>query len=177
MQTSWMGIKQIAQREACVLVAYPDDTTGGNKCSLGFGSQTGNPKPGDTITIEDAFIRLKADIAARDIVIAKCLTRPVTQGEWDALASLYFQAGTEAMKAVAVIYNATPAAISTLAALEFAKWGYGANGLPTAGHAKRRIREMAMAALGDYGILLTFLVFDGNPRLVPPRAVPFPPEP
>lgn len=168
---------QIAQREACVTVSYADDTLGGDARSLGFGSQSLKPKVGDTITLDQAWVLLRQDIAKRDVDIAKYLTRPVSQWEWDALASLYFQAGTDALKDVCAAYNRAHNYEHAIPALQFAQWAHGRNPVTDEGHAKRRIREMAIAEFGEYGNLSTYLVFDGNPKLVAPRAVPFPPEP
>jgi GH24 family phage-related lysozyme (muramidase) len=173
--TSWSGIRFIAQREAMVSVAYTDGAhaDGSPKYSIGFGSQTGNPKPGDRINIGEALARLRADIAARDITIGKALTVPVTQSEWDALASLYYQAGTSAFSRVAFLFSHGTA---TYAIRDFINHNFGVDGVQSEGHTKRRIREMIMALDGYYGDLSQFPLYDGDPRKVARQMHEFPPE-
>src|SRR3712207_4650644 len=124
MRVSLNGLEFIACREALVTVAYHDGKhpDGTPKWSIGFGSQTPPPKEGDTITVADAFERLKADVRSREPAVNKALTREISQHAFDALFSLYYQAGSAAMQAVADKFNSGP---EIWAILEFAAWNFG----------------------------------------------------
>lgn len=172
MQTSWNGIKFICRREALVTVAYHDgdNRDGSPKYSIGFGSQFPQVFPGDTISIDDAFARMVRHVRDNDKTIDRLLKVPVSQSEWDAMASLYYQKGFAALKAVTDLFNARVP--SSIAILELSKWHSNIDGL-----AKRRVREMAMAVDGYYGNIETYLLFDGDPRTTAHRDAPFPDEP
>lgn len=173
MQTSSNGAKFIACREALVTRAYVDGNhrDGTPKYSIGFGSQTNEPKDGDTITIEAAFARLRADILSRDAIIGRAIKVTITQSQWDSIASLFYQAGTRALTTAATAFNEGD---PTLAVGQFMRFNSGADGKPTPGHTKRRIREMIMAIDGWYGDLSQVPFFDGNPRMVARQFMPFP---
>src|SRR6476659_2848064 len=102
MSLSRNGLLQLAGFEALVLTAYKD----GEHHSIGFGSNDPKLKPGDTITAKEAFTRLKADVAKREPIVNKALKVPVTQHQFDALFSLYYQGGSDGLKAVADLINA-----------------------------------------------------------------------
>jgi GH24 family phage-related lysozyme (muramidase) len=175
MRTSIEGLKFICRREACVLVAHEDGKhpNGQPKYALGFGSQDPPPQPGDTITIDEAFERLQCNLDARDEIMSKALI-PISQLHWDAVSSLFYQAGSAPLKHVASLFNAgTPGQ----AIWAFTSWPHGEDRKWTEGHAKRRMREMSIAWDGYYGDISTFLLFDGPPRgpdKVPGVMVPFP---
>lgn len=173
MNVSLDGAKFIACREAVVTVAYLDGehADGTPKYSIGIGSQDPPPKLGDTITVEDAFKRLRENLRSRDLVIEKAITAPITQPQWDACASLYYQAGSRALRAVAELFNAGK---PILAMAEFMKFNCGASGVATDGHTKRRAREIIMGIDGYYGDLSRVMVFNGNPRQVTAEWMPFP---
>jgi len=172
MKTSIDGAQFIACREALVSRAYVDGKhkDGRLKYSIGFGSQTNEPKEGDTITIEDAFARLKADIAERDITIRRIITAPIRQCEWDAVASLFYQSGTKALRTVGELFNAGEPIFAMAAFLQFNK----DQGVPSKGLTKRRIREMIMGVDRYYGDLSQVAFFDGNPRTAARQYMPFP---
>lgn len=172
MQTSSNGAKFIAAREAMVTVAYEDGkhADGTPKYSIGFGSQRDEPQPGDTITIEEAFKRLRMDLNDRDLIIAKAITVPISQNVWDAVSSLFYQSGSKALKTVAALFP-----IGESPALEaFMDFNSGADGKPTAGHTRRRQAEWALGKAGDYGDISQFPFFDGDPRKVVRQYLPFP---
>src|SRR4051812_37436633 len=122
MNTSWNGIKFICAREALVTAAYRDGGTDEHpKYSIGFGSQIPPVQPGDTISIEEAFSRMKEHIARNDVTIGRLLNAVVTQSVWDALASLYYQAGSLALRSVTVKVHHGPI---ELMVLDFANWGF-----------------------------------------------------
>lgn len=161
MRTSRLGVLFIAQREALVLRAYRD----GIHHSIGFGSNDPALKPGDEITVAEAFRRLKTDIATRELVVDRMLKVPVKQHEWDALVSLYYQGGSDGLRAVCKLLNAGK---HQEAADEFLKWGTNAKGEPMAGLLRRREREREMFLRASYGDdLMTLPMWRGNPRTTP----------
>lgn len=171
MQTSWDGIKFICRREALVTVAYKDGKhdDGSPKYSIGFGSQTPVVAPGDTITVDDAFVRMMAHVDLNDADIRRNIKVAVKQCEWDAVASLYYQEGFDALKAVAGLFMTKRS--SAWAIREFANWHKDSDGL-----LKRRLDEIAMAR-GHYGDLETYKYFDGDPETTLMQSVPFPAQP
>lgn len=174
MPTSSNGAKFIACREALVTVAYPDGqhADGTPAHSYGFGSQRGGlVKAGDTITIEAAFALLRKDLESRDAIIAKAITVPIKQQEWDAVASLFYQSGTKALRTVAELFNAGKPILALGAFMQF---NSGADGKPTDGHTKRRIREMIMGIDSHYGDLSQVAFFEGDPRVVIRQFMPLP---
>src|SRR5690242_18099770 len=104
MRTSRNGILFIARREALVLTAYQD----GPHMSIGFGDNDPSLKPGDTITVKEAFARLQRAIAARDVMLSRHIDKrgvTPTQQQYDACASLFYQAGTDNLDAVLNVWN------------------------------------------------------------------------
>lgn len=172
MNTSSDGAKFIAVREALCTHAYPDGKheDGSLKYSLGFGSQRGLPRPGDTITIPDAFVRLRQDLGDRDVIIGKSLKVPVKQREWDAIASLFYQAGSEALRTVTSLFNSGK---PTAAMIAFARFNRN-QGVRDDGLSKRRIREMIMGIDGYYGNISAFLFIEGDRLLGQRSHVDFP---
>lgn len=178
MQTSWNGIKFICCREALVTVAYHDgdNKDGTPKYSIGFGSQTPKVSEGDRITVEEAFKRQRAHIADNDAVIGKLLQVIVTQHEWDAISSLYYQSGTVALRRVTALFNLGYPMEAVRAFMEFdeALDPTRQEKRRVDGLTKRRIREMILAVDGYYGDISRHLYFDGDPRATPREWREFP---
>lgn len=170
MKTSWEGIKFICCREALVRVAYLDGKhkDGTPKYSIGFGSQTPTVVFGDTITVEEAFLRQIDHVEANDKVIARRVKVALKQCEWDALASLFYQDGNMACLAVAGLFNEKVSSIWGI--LEFANWHENNSGL-----AKRRAKEIALANAGYYDDIATYKYYDGDPKQVQVQERAFPP--
>lgn len=169
------GAKFVVRREAIVLVAYHDGKheDGSLKYSIGAGSQTPTVKPGDRITLEEGFARLRADIATRELILNRLLKVRISDHAFDALFSLFYQAGTAAARGVADVFNSRG---EVWAAAEFIRYNHGADKVPSEGHTIRRIREMSLVVDGNYGDLSEVLVIDGDPRnrATPRREMPFP---
>lgn len=91
----------IRRHEHCVLTAYRNHPT--EPWTIGWGNtyyENGEKvKPGDRITRHRAD-QLFGAILFRDFVpvVAKLLARPVNQNQFDALCSLAYNIGTEALK-------------------------------------------------------------------------------
>jgi GH24 family phage-related lysozyme (muramidase) len=174
-RTSWDGFRSICTWEALVRVAYYDDSQHQipPRYAIGFGSQDPMPQPGDTITVAEAFARMRVHVENTDRQLAKDLEVGITQWQWDAVASLYYQRGTKALNAVVEHFNAGQ---PFLAVAEFVNWNSGQSGVKTAGHTARRVCEMMIAERGYYGDLSHYKYFDDDPRKTAPVLRPFPPE-
>lgn len=172
------GLIDILQREAIVLVPYPDGKflqgprKGEIKWSQGPGSQVNyNDDPprevrGDDrpITINEAVEWLKKSVAKREVIINRKLTIPITQHQFNALHSIYYQFGTEALDRIAGLFNESK---TWEAILAFAEFPFGQNRKQTSGHSKRRISEIAMAAFGYYDDQDKIPLFETEPYLIP----------
>lgn len=165
------------QREAIVRKPYPDGVfrrgprAGERKYSQGVGSQTNwrtfppsEVKPDDPpIDIAEAIRWLRLSVAARELDINRALKVIIKPHEFDATESLYYQAGSAAMKAVTGFFNE---GFAWKAIAEF--WNYRtADGIISEGITKRRIREMIMGIDGNYGDQSVYPFFDGD--LTAPR--------
>ena len=144
MQASRNGLLFIAQREALVLVPYPDPTW--VSPSDGFGHNDPTLKPATVLTIPQAFDQLKADASVRAIIVNKWLKAPATQPQFDALLSCYYEYGSGA-KAVVDAHNAgEPLAIGQ-AMLSCCKQ----SGSVVLGLLYRRFEEGVLYFMGNYG--------------------------
>lgn len=157
MRTSRQGLLFIARREGLVLSAYQD----GEHMSIGFGSNDPKLREGDQITVKDAFTRLKKDVERREGAVERALKRPVTQEQWDAVFSLYYQGGSDGLMAVANHINNNE---MKLAAEEFLSWDTNAAGVHMPGLLKRRRLEQDIFLNGDYGDLNPIPYWVGDPR-------------
>jgi lysozyme len=94
MKTSALGRADIRQREGCRLVAYRD-TRGIWTIGVGHAATGLPPRPfaGMTITEVQADQLLAADLAPVEAAINGAVKVPLTQNEFDALASLGFNIG------------------------------------------------------------------------------------
>ncbi len=182
--TSLNGFKFICVREAIVTVAYEDGTgtnpdgTKFQKWSIGGGSQYPPVKPGDTISIPDAFIRIRNHIDDNDVIMSRLIKVPIPQNLWDAVASLFYQAGIVPLRIVADKLNVAP---SIWAIAEFARWYESDPNDDDPKHDRlheglmaRRIREMSLALDGNYGDISRYRFYDGPPKTTPPQWREFP---
>jgi GH24 family phage-related lysozyme (muramidase) len=160
MQPSRKGLLFIAAREALVLQAYQD----GAHLSIGFGSNDPALKPGDRITVKEAFKRLKKDVEARAEIVTKALTVPVLQHEFDAIFSAYYQSGTDALTDIAAAVNGGD---KSAVAQAFLKHDTNAKGEPMPGLLKRRARELNLFLTGEYGDLDKIPYWKGDPKKTP----------
>lgn len=67
----------------------------GDVPTFGFGSTSG-VKFGDKITVTEGLLRLYRDVGNAESAIGRCVTVPLTQGEYDAYTSLAFNVGAGA---------------------------------------------------------------------------------
>lgn len=80
----------VASFEGCSLVAYQD---GNGIWTIGFG-HTSDVHEGDVCTKTQAQIWLDEDLKTADDAIARLVTVPLTQDEWDGLTSFVFNIGS-----------------------------------------------------------------------------------
>jgi lysozyme len=92
MKTSDAGISLIKRFESCCLKAYPDPKTGGAPYTCGWGETEG--VTADTWWTQDECDRRLADaIAARELMVSKYVTHAMTQGQFDAFVSIFYNVG------------------------------------------------------------------------------------
>lgn len=160
MQPSRKGLLFIAAREALVLSAYQD----GEHMSIGFGSNDPKLKPGDTITVKEAFERLRRDVTPRAEQVNKRLMVRVLQHEFDALFSCYYQSGTDALEEIAAAVNVKDRPSIARAYLNH---DTNAKGIPLDGLLKRRARELCLHLTGEYGDIGRIPFWRGDPKKTP----------
>jgi lysozyme len=165
MRTTERGVRFIAQREACVLVAYQD----GTGHSIGFGRFGVEP---DMILIDasQALKMLRHDIEEREPQLEKMLSFHVLPHTWDACISLGYNAGMGALRRSEVI--------RLLNAGDYPEAGDAFTLIKshTPGLMKRRLAERAIFLDADYGDLTAFKLWRDDPRATQPETVNFPPE-
>lgn len=95
MKTSPVGRYAIRQREGCVLTSYRD-SVGVWTIGVGHTGRMSPPLvgPGAVITAAVADQYLAADLSPTETCINASVHVPLTQNEFDALASLVFNIGT-----------------------------------------------------------------------------------
>ena len=92
MRVSPVGQAIIKHYESVRLRAYPDPATGAAPWTIGYG-HTRNVRPGDTCSQAQADAWLVQDLMSVEIALNDLITWPITQGQFDALASLMFNTG------------------------------------------------------------------------------------
>jgi lysozyme len=172
------GLAFIAKREGLVTVAYPD----GRFYSAGFGHNGPDVKPDSTISVDGAFELLARDLADREAVVNRVVKTHLKQHQFDAVLSLYYNAGYGPLAKMAELVNKrwmTKAAERfplycrvradnpDTEAIEFVE---------SAGLKKRRIAEQAMFQHGDYGDLSWVPFWDGDPFKTQMQRMPLPTE-
>ena len=102
LRTSPVGQAVIKHYESLRLRAYPDPATGAAPWTLGYG-HIRNVRPGDTCTEAQADAWLVQDLMDVEFQLNKLISWPITQGQFDALASLAFNIGLAAFVPDAII--------------------------------------------------------------------------
>ena len=108
--------------------------------------------------MEKAFSVLPDDLTERLKVVDKFIKVPLETNQRHALLDLYYQGGTDGLKAVTNIINRRDPtdkdfvlASNREAALEMLLWDMDASGQHLEGLQKRRARNVAMFLAGEYG--------------------------
>ena len=86
------GIDLLKRFEGFCPAAYPDPATGGEPYTIGYGFTAG-VELGDTITREDAEIRLKFEVAAFESGVSKLVTRTPDPNQLAAMVCLAYNIG------------------------------------------------------------------------------------
>lgn len=132
-------------------VAYPD-----SGLSYGFGHH--GVRPGDTITLDDAFVQLEKDVKERREIIQKWIKVPLEPYQIDALTAAYFNNGSKMLAVCYLINNGlTEDALNLLL-----RYCYK-DGKVDPGLLKRLEQEVNIFRTGDYGDLSKFRVYEGVP--------------
>jgi lysozyme len=92
MRTSERGVDLIKRFESCRLKAYADPKTGGAPWTCGWG-ETEGVGPDTWWTQDECDRRLADAIAAREAMVCRYVTHAMTQGQFDAFVSLFYNIG------------------------------------------------------------------------------------
>jgi lysozyme len=123
--------------------AYQDSV---NVTTIGFGTTEG-VKPGDTITVERALVRLGADVGKFESRLRECIGPvPMYQYEWDSVVSWAYNVGTGAACSSTLVRK-LQAGDYTGACNELPRWNK-AGGKVLRGLVKRREAERRLC-LGE----------------------------
>ncbi len=151
----------IARREGVALGAYQD----GAHMSIGMGDNDSSLKPGDTITLKQAFERLDKRLPYFEEGLSKLFTKPPTQTQFNALLSCYYNAGKRIAPALVELHNQGASPENMQTAFNRREFATNARGVWMRGLAKRRALEGALYATGKYEADLDILtVWHGDPR-------------
>lgn len=145
---SAIGLTMIAGFEGYRERAYND---GVGVQTIGYGTTryaSGKAvKAGDKITPDRALIELAASADEHQKRLAKCITVPLAQREWDALVSWAYNVGTSAA-CNSTLVRKLNAGDYTVPCTELPKWNK-AGGRVLAGLVKRRAAEARMYGCND----------------------------
>jgi len=179
---SLLGAHFIARREAIVLVPYrdgmmidPKDPTRQDKVerwSVGMGSLAKHGGQTRPISVKQSFQQFHKAVRTREQAVLWALGLriwfrspvPVLQQHVDAAFSLYYQGGSDGLKAVGALVRAGR---MQEAADEFLKWDMDAEGVRKKGLLARRELERTLFRAGDYGELNPVRLYRGDPKTTP----------
>lgn len=142
MHTSAAGIELIKSHEGCELQSYPDPATGGDPWTIGYGHTGAEVVAGLIWTKERCEAQLQDDLVVRERAVARLVTAPITQGQFDALVSFAFNVGI-ANLASSTLLKKLNALDDEGASAEFQKWCHAAGKLMP-GLLARRTDEQKM---------------------------------
>lgn len=143
---SFEGLARV--RPDGMIEAYPDPATGGEPWTIGWGSTGADPFNGGRIRRGTVWTRAQADerfrqhLAQFEAEVARLVTSPTTQGQWDALVSFAYNVGS-ANLARSTLLRLHNAGSYSAAAAEFARWNK-AGGKVMAGLTRRRAAEATL---------------------------------
>ena len=135
MMISPAGVDLVKQFEGCKLTAYQDVV---GVWTIGYG-HTDGVKQGNTITQEQADQLLTDDLHETSSAVSNLLKVEVTQSQFDALVSLAFNVGVNAV-ANSTLLALVNAGKTFEAAEQFCRWNH-AGGVVVAGLTRRRYAE------------------------------------
>ncbi len=138
MRTSESGLALIRQFEGLRLSAYRCPA---GIATIGYGSTAG-VQMGQTITSERAEELLREDVRQFEAAVSRLVKVPLTQGQFDALASFAFNLGAKSLEK-STLLRLLNAGDYSGAAAQFDRWVY-ASGKKLSGLVKRRAAERAL---------------------------------
>ena len=141
--TSDQGLALIKHFEGLELEAYPDpgNRVTGEPWTIGYGHTRG-VRRGDVCDEAQATAWLREDLQAAEGAVRHLVDVPLSQGQFDALASFVFNAGAAAF-GNSTLLRLLNAGDSASAAEQFKRWVNGAGG-PLPGLVARRAAERAL---------------------------------
>lgn len=138
MKIGQRGLDLIKEFEGLSLTAYLD---GGGVWTIGYG-HTGNVVRGDAITAEQADAWLRNDVGTAERAVTAAVRVPLTQDQFDALASFTFNLGGGALRSSTLLKRLNAGDYAGTAE-EFLRWKFD-NGKEVAGLLRRRRAERAL---------------------------------
>ena len=139
------GLAIIKRIEACRLTAYRD--TGGT-WTIGWGHTGKDVKPGQEITRAWADLLLEQDVRTAESAVTGAVTRPVSEGQRDALISFAYNVGAGAFWESTLLRFVNDGKWFAATA-EFLKWHHD-NKKPLRGLLIRRLAEAALFAEDEW---------------------------
>lgn len=160
MDLSLKGLRFLARREALVLVAYID----GRHPSIGFGHNDKRLKIGvDKIDVKTAHWLLRQDIKTRIAEVGRKLKVPVSQQQFDALVSCYYQSGNKFINDVIALINNKQINEAAELLVDHPLAATDSTGLKIPTLRIRRKHEQRVFISGNYGVLSPIPVWYSNP--------------
>jgi lysozyme len=138
MRLSETGVRLIKQSEGLRTRAYPDSC---GVWTIGYGHTRG-VRPGDRCDKARASGWLREDVGAAEAAVARLVSVPLSQGQFDALVDFVFNLGEGALQG-STLRRKLNAGDYEGAAAEFARWCH-AGGAVLPGLVTRRARERAL---------------------------------
>lgn len=139
LSLSAAGLLAIADFEGFQSEAYIPIS--GDVPTIGFG-HTDGVKIGDKVTVPQALNLLEADTRAAQDAVRKCVTVPLSQGEFDAFTSLAYNIGTKAFCESTLVQKVNARDYDG-ACQELLRWVYS-GGKKVKGLENRRLKELEM---------------------------------
>lgn len=141
--TSEAGLALIKASEGLETEAYPDpgNRETGEPWTIGYGHTRG-VRPGDTCSEEQATTWLREDLRTAEHAVRQLVAVPLSQGQFDALASFVFNVGRTAF-ANSTLLRLLNTGDAAGAADQFTRWNRGADG-PLPGLVSRRAAERTL---------------------------------
>ncbi|MBA2689394.1 MAG: hypothetical protein H0U63_01160 [Burkholderiales bacterium] len=153
----------------------------GKHLSYGFGHNGPDVSLDDVMpSIDDAFALLIQDLNGRAITVSRYIKTEVTQNQFDALLSLYQNAGSGPLARMAELVNKR---CITKAGEQFPRYCRVRDDDPTTevvefreseGLRRRRLSEQTIYFHGDYGDCSWFPYWTGDPFKTPMTRYPMP---
>jgi lysozyme len=129
------GLVALASWEAFSSIPYRDI---GGVWTDGFGN-TNNVQPGKSVTVPQALNQLLINVRTAESAVNTCITKPMTQGEFDAFVKFTFNVGNRAF-CNSTLVRKFNAGDNVGACNELSKWAY-VKGVKVNGLVNRREAE------------------------------------